>query len=118
MLRVAADLGVPRAAVLVEDRSGNTFENVAHSVALLQTLHLLDATRTVLLVSCPWHMRRAWLIARKGFPDHVRLRCCPHPESCTAGTWRASSMCRERVVEEAGLLLSFIDAGVLPDPRL
>jgi hypothetical protein len=117
MLRVVSGLGVPRKAVLVEDRSRNTFENVANSVALLRDLDLLEKTTTVLLVSCPWHMRRVSLTARAGFPGHVRLRCCPHRESCTAGSWRASRVCRERVVGEAGLLLSFLDAGVLPDPR-
>ncbi len=116
MLRVVSGLGVPREAVLVEDRSRTTFENVANSVALLDQLGRLDATRTILLISCPWHMRRVSLIARGEFPGRVGLRCCPHPGSCTARTWRASPACRKRVLGEAGLLLNFIEAGVLADP--
>ena len=118
MLRVVLDLGVPREAVLVEDRSRTTFENVSLSVALLRDLDLLGATRTILLVSCPWHMRRVSLIARAGFPDYIHLRCCPHAESCTARTWASSPSCRDRVVAEAVLLAAFIDAGILPDPSL
>lgn len=117
MLRVVLDLGVPRDVVLVEDRSRTTFENVSRSVALLGELDLLDAARTILLVSCPWHMRRVSLIARAGFPDHVGTRCCPHSDSCTAGSWRTSQVCRGRVLGEAGLLISFIEAGILADLR-
>ena len=58
------------------------------------------------------------LIARKGFANHVRLPCCPPPESCTAGTWRACLGCRRRVAGKAGLLLGLIEADALPDPRL
>lgn len=117
MLRVACELGVPREAILVEDRSRNTFENVANTVAMLHELDLLDTIRTILLVSCPWHMQRVSLIARAGFPNHVRMRCCPHTESCAAGSWAASRVCRKRVVGEARLLTSFIEAGILPSPE-
>jgi uncharacterized SAM-binding protein YcdF (DUF218 family) len=117
MLRVVLDLGVPRDVILVEDRSRTTFENVSRSVALLGELDLLDAAGMILLVSCPWHMRRVSLIARAGFPDHVGLRCCPHCDSCTAGSWRTTQACRERVLGEAELLMSFIEAGILADPR-
>jgi DUF218 domain len=117
MLRVVLDLGVPRDVILVEDCSRTTFENVSRSVALLGELDLLDAAGMILLVSCPWHMRRVSLIARAGFPDHVGLRCCPHCDSCTAGSWRTTQACRERVLGEAELLMSFIEAGILADPR-
>ena len=56
-------------------------------------------------------------MARAGFPDHVGLRCCPHSDSCTADSWRTTQVCRERVLGEAELLMSFIEAGILADPR-
>src|SRR5438128_94239 len=68
MLRVVLDLGVPREAVLVEDRSRTTFSNVVNSVALLRDLDLLDATRTILLVSCPWHMAAGGAHRPSGVP--------------------------------------------------
>ena len=117
-LRAVLDLGVPREAVLVEDHSRTTFENASFSVALLRDLDLLDATGTILLVSCPWHMRRVFLFAREGFPDHVGLRCCPHAGSCTADSWVSSPACRESVIGEAGLLTCLIEAGILADPRI
>jgi hypothetical protein len=116
MLQVVADSGVPRAAILVESRSRTTFENVTHSISLLRDRGEIDAIGTVLLVSCPWHMRRVSLIARDRFPPHIRLRCCPHVESCTAGSWHSSPGCRRRVMGEAQLLLGFIEAGILPSP--
>jgi uncharacterized SAM-binding protein YcdF (DUF218 family) len=118
MLRVVADSGVPREAILVEDRSRTTFENVTNSISLLNDLGEIDAIGTVLLVSCPWHTRRASLIAREGFPAGTRLRCCPHADSCTAKSWRSSPGCRRRVMGEARLLCSFIEAGILPYPSI
>lgn len=54
---VALALGLPQRAILVEDRSTNTFENIAFAKALLPD----DVT--VLIVSNRWHLPRALLIA-------------------------------------------------------
>lgn len=104
MAREALALGVPDDAVLREVRSRNTYENVVLSLALLRDRGLVPGLGTVLLVSCPWHMRRVLLLARHVFPRSVRLLCCPHAESCTERTWADSAECRRHVENELWLL--------------
>src|SRR5262245_14221034 len=57
--------GVPPEAVLLEDRASNTHENVQFSDAILRK----HGWRTILLVSSPYHMRRALLTWRASAPD-------------------------------------------------
>jgi uncharacterized SAM-binding protein YcdF (DUF218 family) len=104
MAREVFALGVPEAAILVEVRSRNTFENVVNSLALLHDAGLLPEIATVLLVSCPWHMQRVRLLARHVFPSSIHFLSCPHQESCTETTWPLSLDCRRFVEDELRLL--------------
>jgi uncharacterized SAM-binding protein YcdF (DUF218 family) len=113
MARACVGWGVPRERLLLEERSRTTFENAERSLELLAAQRLLDGLRTVLLVSCPWHMRRVLLTMRGAFPAHVRFLCCPHDRGCTAATWRESAECSARVTTERELLRRFLDAGLL-----
>lgn len=76
MKAVAVAQGVPADAILLEERAANTYENV------LFTRHLLEAHggRRVLLVSSPYHMRRALLTWRRVAPD-IEVVPVPVPES-------------------------------------
>ena len=57
-------LGVPAAAILIEDRSRTTRQNLANAAQVLGP----DRTRPVLIVSDPLHMRRAMaMAAAEGF---------------------------------------------------
>jgi hypothetical protein len=114
MARLAKDMGVPTAAVLVEPFSRNTFENAVCSRVLLQQNGLFDSLSRILLVSCPWHMGRVARIMRNTFPAHIELLCCPQQEDCTAETWQQCPRCRLRVLGEAELLDGFLRAGLLP----
>ena len=89
MAEVAREHGVPESALLVEDESSNTFENVELSRALLEQQGLLDDLGTVLLVSSEWHMRRVLYTMRRFFPARLRLVCCPATEGCLRATWAA-----------------------------
>lgn len=114
MAGVARDLGVPEEAMLLETRSRNTFENAELSLALLRDRRLLADRATVLLVSCPWHMRRVVLTVRQVFPEGVRLRACPHEGRCSAADWRDDPECRAAVMGEYHFLNALIAAGLLP----
>jgi vancomycin permeability regulator SanA len=113
MARACVDAGVPRDRLLLEEESRTTFENAARSLDLLLREARLDGIRTVLLVSCPWHMRRALLTMRGAFPARIRFLCCPHDRGCTRSTWRDSADCVTRVATECELLRRFLDAGLL-----
>jgi uncharacterized SAM-binding protein YcdF (DUF218 family) len=113
MGEIARELGVPASDLLVEDRSTNTFENVAFSRALLDQHRLLDRLAAVILVSSEWHMRRVLLTAQAGFPRSVRFICCPTSEGCNRRNWTESEVCRNEVLDEALLLETFLETGVI-----
>jgi uncharacterized SAM-binding protein YcdF (DUF218 family) len=56
--------GIPAEAISLEDRAANTHENVMFSDAILQK----HGWKSVLLVSSPYHMRRAMLTWRAAAP--------------------------------------------------
>lgn len=110
---LAQSAGVLECDLLVEDRSENTFENLAFSVALLQERSLLDHLTTVLLVSSEWHMGRVLLTAKRYFQSQVSLVCCPTLEGCSRENWTASAACRRVVRAEAALCHTFLSAGAI-----
>ena len=65
MRSLAMSQGVPASAIVLESRASSTFENVVFVYALLEE-HESD---TILLVSSPYHMRRALLTWEAQAPD-------------------------------------------------
>jgi uncharacterized SAM-binding protein YcdF (DUF218 family) len=76
MRDLALSQHVPDAAILLETTAANTYEDVARVGAMLQD----RGWHTVLLVSSPYHMRRAVLVWKKQAPD-VRVIPTPVPQS-------------------------------------
>ena len=76
MKDVAVANGVPADAILLEVNAGSTYQNVVFVRDLLQGLD----TRSALLVSSPYHMRRATLVWRKQAPQ-IDVIPAPVPES-------------------------------------
>ena len=105
--------GVPNSALLLEDRSSNTFENVMMSVRLLRERGFLNKIGTIALVSSEWHMRRVLLTAKKYFPGNVHFVCCPTCEGCNRENWLNSDASRRMVYTEADLLELFLKTGAL-----
>lgn len=64
MRAVAIERGVPAAAIVLETEAANTYQNVTFTNALLER----SGWRQILLVSSPYHMRRALLAWRKNAP--------------------------------------------------
>ncbi|MBI1737097.1 MAG: YdcF family protein [Candidatus Rokubacteria bacterium] len=76
MRDLAIGRGVPRDAIVLEQWASNTRENVAFVSAVARR----EAWRSVLLVSSPYHMRRALLTWRREAPDVVAV-AAPVPKS-------------------------------------
>ena len=72
MQELALGQGVPPAAILLEIQATNTHENVARVAEILEQ----RGWRSILLVSSPYHMRRALLAWRKTAPG---IRVVPSP---------------------------------------
>ena len=76
MRALAIDQGVPASAILLERRATNTYQNVKFVDDILRE----HRWRRVLLVSSPYHMRRALLVWRRQAPE-VTVVPTPVPQS-------------------------------------
>ena len=65
MKNLAVDNGVPAGAIELEQRAANTHDNVVYTHDILQR----HGWRTILLVSSPYHMRRATMTWRGSAPE-------------------------------------------------
>jgi len=65
MRALAVDQGVPADRIVLEERATNTYENVTYTSQILRDRQW----RRILLVSSPYHMRRATLVWRKTAPE-------------------------------------------------
>lgn len=70
MKELAVNLGVPAEAILVENESRNTLENIRSSKKVMEE----NGLRTALLVTSPLHMRRSLF-----FADKFGLKAYPAP---------------------------------------
>ncbi len=61
MKALAISLGVPEGAIILEDEAKNTFENVKFSKQILDR----RGWNSILLISAPYHMKRASLVFNK-----------------------------------------------------
>ncbi len=61
MKALAESLGVPKEAIILEDKAKDTYQNVMFSKEILDQ----KKWKSILLVSSPYHMRRAYLVFKK-----------------------------------------------------
>lgn len=76
MRELAVAHGVPASAIILETKATNTHQNVAFVKQILDR----EEWRSILLVSSPYHMRRALLTWRKAAPE-TRVVPVPVPRS-------------------------------------
>jgi uncharacterized SAM-binding protein YcdF (DUF218 family) len=76
MRDLAVDSGVPPSAISLEQAAANTHENVTNTARILRD----RGWRRILLVSSPYHMKRALLTWRKVAPD-IDVIPTPPPSS-------------------------------------
>lgn len=76
MKALAVSLGVPEDAILLEDKAANTYQNVKFSK------EILDEKRwtKILLISSPYHMRRAFLVFNT-LAKNIKVVYTPIPKS-------------------------------------
>ncbi|MGG6242253.1 YdcF family protein [Nodosilinea sp. AN01ver1] len=92
MAELAAALGVPTSAMLIEPNSLNTFENAAYTQVLLNDLGI----ERILLVTSAMHMPRALAIFKKqGFetiPAPTDFHVVRDPADPTLTTWQGRAL--------------------------
>jgi uncharacterized SAM-binding protein YcdF (DUF218 family)/glycosyltransferase involved in cell wall biosynthesis len=87
MRELAVAHGVPDSAIILETKARNTYENVASVREILDG----QGWRRVLLVSSPYHMRRALLTWRKVAPE-IAVVPTPVPQSQFYANGRGASL--------------------------
>lgn len=87
--RYSLEKGIPRSALLVESQSKDTAQNLAGAQRLMSSAGL----RTAVIVSDPYHLRRAGMLARRLHLPHV---CSPTQTSRYSGFFaRAKQLASE-----------------------
>ena len=87
MRDLAVAHGVPPEAIVLEQRAANTSQNVTFVADLLRA----KGWRTILLVSSPYHMRRALLTWKRLAPD-IEVIPAPVPKSRFYGHTRGATL--------------------------
>lgn len=73
MRRQALFLGVPAKDILLQDRSESTYEDAKYSAEILKTKEI----RIIILVTSPFHMRRALRTANRQFGPDFKIIAYP-----------------------------------------
>ncbi len=76
MKALAVSLGVPSKSIMLEDKASSTYENVRRTNEILAQRGFAE----IILISSPYHMRRASLVFKKLAPD-VKVIYAPLPDS-------------------------------------
>lgn len=97
MRQVAVARGIPESALVLETDSRTTVENLRCTRQLLVRDGALATTRRLVLVSCPWHMRRCQELARRLMPSAMEFVCSPHAACCPADVAEFCDACRAHI---------------------
>ena len=78
MRRQATSLGVPDKDVLLQDKSKSTIQDIEFSLPIIKGLN----AKTIILVTSPYHIRRASLVARKHYnKEGIKIIAYPAQKS-------------------------------------
>ena len=111
-------LGVPELDILTEELSQTTPENVKNSAAILTRI-TGGRPLKLLLVTAEFHMTRAFLTARAGFPENYNLVACPAASPrFRRDTWFHHPHSRQRLAQELQSLAYCVDKGWTADWEL
>lgn len=107
MAEVARGHGVPERAILLEGQATNTYENVLFVREILSR----HQVRRLVLVTSPYHQRRAYLVARHVLPEVVLINhAVPQSHWDPQGWWRHPAA-RKALVREYVKLAGYLVLG-------
>jgi len=111
-------LGVPPEAIVVEDTSTNTGENVAWALPLLAARLDLATLRTVIAVTKWYHARRALMALRRHLPAGVRYAALAYePPDVRRAGWHRSAEGQRAVLKERRAIPDYLARGWLAEIR-
>lgn len=102
MRAAAIKSGVDPALISVDESSKNTKENAKNSAAIIQGMRL----ETIILVTSPWHQRRAWHEFKQALgPDVDIINYSAKDKNWARHRWWLSSRGFYRIVNETPKLI-------------
>lgn len=106
MLRMALGAGIPRDQILVDDQASSTYDNARNSAQLMR----VHGLRRAILVTSPYHTRRAAWIFRPEFSRQgLKVRVYAAEESFfEVRQWWMRDQDRGLVVREYEKMLAFL----------
>ncbi|MGE5674559.1 MAG: YdcF family protein [Mycobacterium leprae] len=108
------ELGVPEEAIIVEEESVNTMENVRRSVALVESQIGWNNVGNVILVSAPYHLRRVKQAVAHYIPRSTKITCCPDTRTdITRDNWWHSPEGQDLVYRELEKVRTYAIQGEL-----
>lgn len=116
--RYLGTLDIPPHAIIGENRSSNTLENVLFGLEALPQSVPLPKLRRAILVTKTYHARRAYMTACKHFPAHVELLSCPalvEEREITADSWWQTELGCQTVMAEVERIGLYYRQGMIGD---
>ena len=116
MERILLDAGVPADAIILENTSTTTKENMV--CATFEIVHRLkiENVKSVLVVTSASHLRRSLALAKLFLPRSLKIFGCPAiSENDSRENWTATEKMRDKVRREAELIKGLISNGLIDD---
>ena len=112
----AVEMGIPKEVILTEELSNNTKENAIASLFTLEHKFGIHKIKNLLVVSIPYHYRRALLSLETYYPRWIDYSWCPaNYRKCQADNWWQDRESYRRVITEMNSLIEFVKEGQLID---
>jgi uncharacterized SAM-binding protein YcdF (DUF218 family) len=115
-LKILLDRGVPREAILVEDRSNNTYENVVLALPDIAARIGLNGIRSVVAVAKWYHSRRAVMTLKRHFPPGTRYYVASYePDGFERANWHRREPVVRRVIKEWHAIPRYLEQGYIAE---
>ena len=102
MKEKALSFGVPEEAILTEEESNNTTENILCSMLVLERKFLLQNIKRLIIVSSPFHIQRLSLTLSRYMPKWIEYSYCYDDNSTVSrNNWVNNHESKKMVEKEA-----------------
>lgn len=119
MKEKAISLGVPEEAILTEEISYNTTENILCSLLVLERKFLLQKIDRLIVVSSPFHIQRLSLTLSRYMPKWIKYSYCYDENSKLSKiNWTKTSETIDRIEKEAKGIIFYAQNGYIDDKEI
>jgi len=119
MKEKAISLGIPEEAILTEEESYNTTENVLCSMLVLERKFLLQNIKRLIIVSSPYHIQRLILTISRYMPRWIDYSFCYDEDSPTSRkNWLNDPIIKKRVEKEANGIVYYAKNKYIDDKEI